>query len=279
MSAPHLFASHAIAARIEAADTHQLARCYEAVAKHLPGRPAAMIEVGGGVAPFVGKGLSLSRATGLGMSGPVSDQDLDALEAFYQKHDAEADIGVAPYADQTLFNGLGRRGFRLVQLDTLLALRIEPGTRFPPPAEGVTVRLAAPDEGPAWVRASIQGFSGSDSEVPAGLAETFEAAFHVLTSSYFFATVDGVLAGTAGVNLHAGTATLFGASTFPSSRCRGVQAALAHARLAAAEAAGCDLAFTRTSPGSPSQRNLERLGFRPVYSRARMAKTYSKPTK
>ena len=275
MNAPHLFASHAIVARIEAADTHHLARCYEAVAKHLPGRPGAMIEVGGGVVPFVGKGLSLSRANGLGMSVPVTDEDLDALETFYQQHDSEADIGVAPYADQTLFDGLGRRGFRLVQLDTLLALRIEPGTRFPPPAEGVTVRIATPDEGPAWVRASLEGFSGSDSEVPEGMAETFEAAFHVLTSSYLFATVDGVLAGTAGVNLHAGTACVFGASTLPGSRSRGVQAALVHARLAAAEAAGCDLAFTRTSPGSPSQRNLERLGFRPMYSRARMVKSYA----
>jgi GNAT superfamily N-acetyltransferase len=274
MSAPHLFASHAVAARIEAADTHQLTRCYEAVAKHLPQRRAAMIEVGGGAAPFVGKGLSLSRAVGLGMSGPVTDEDLDALEALYQQHESDADIGVCPYADQTLFDGLGRRGFRLLQLDTLLALRIAPGTRFPPPAEGVTVRVAAPDEGPTWVRASIQGFSGSDSEVPEGMAETFEAAFHVLTSSFFFAAAAGVLAGTAGVDLHAGTASLFGASTFPGSRGRGVQAALVHARLAAAEAAGCDLAFTRTSPGSPSQRNLERLGFRPVYSRARLVKSY-----
>lgn len=275
MSAPYLFASHAVATRIEAADTHHLTRCYEAVTKHLPGRAASMVEVAGGVAPFVGKGLSLSRAVGLGMCGPVSSADLDALEALYQQHEADAEIDVAPYADPTLFEGLGRRGFRLVALDTLLALRIEPGTRFPPPAEGVTVRTAAPSEGPAWVRASLQGFSGSDSEVPAGLAETFEAAFHVLTSTSFFATVDGALAGTAGVNLHAGTASLFGASTLPGCRNRGAQAALVHARLTAAEAAGCDLAFTRTSPGSASQRNLERLGFRPVYSRARLVKSFA----
>jgi len=33
--------------------------------------------------------------------------------------------------------------------------------------------------------------------------------------------------------------------------------------------------FARTSPGSPSQRNLERLGFQPVYSRARMVKSFT----
>lgn len=275
MSTPPLFADHALAARIEAADTHLLTQCYEAVARHLPERPSALIEVGGGVAPFVGKGLSLSRAVGLGMHGPVSSADLDALEDFYRQRGADADLSVAPHADPTLFEGLGRRGFRLVQLDTMLAQRLAPGARFPPPAAGVTVRAAMPDEGPAWVRASLQGFSGSDSEVPEGMAATFEAAFHVLTSTYYFATVDGVLAGTAGVNLHAGTADMFGTSTLPGARGRGAQTALIHARLAAAEAAGCDLVFARTSPGSPSQRNLERLGFRPMYSRARMVKSFA----
>ncbi len=55
MSAPHLFASHAIAARIEAADTYHLTRCYEAVVKHFPQRRSALIEVGGGVAPSSAK--------------------------------------------------------------------------------------------------------------------------------------------------------------------------------------------------------------------------------
>jgi GNAT superfamily N-acetyltransferase len=107
------------------------------------------------------------------------------------------------------------------------------------------------------------------------MAATFEAAFHVLTSTYYFATIDGVLAGTAGVDLHAGTADMFGTSTLPGARGRGVQTALVHARLAAAESAGCDLVFARTSPGSPSQRNLERLGFQPVCSRARMVKSFA----
>jgi GNAT superfamily N-acetyltransferase len=275
MSTSLFFADHALAARLEAADTQHLTRCYEAVVQHLPERPAALIEVGGGVAPFVGKGLSLSRAVGLGMRGPVTDADLDALEDFYRQRDVDADLAVAPYAHPTLFEALGRRGFRLVQLDTMLAQRLDPDAGFAPPAAGITVRVAALDEGRAWVGASLEGFSGSDSAVPAGMAASFEAAFHAPTSAYFFATIEGVVVGTGGVNLHAGTAGLFGASTLQGARGRGVQTALVHARLAAAQHAGCDLAFARTSPGSPSQRNLERLGFRPVYSRARMAKSFA----
>jgi hypothetical protein len=50
-----------------------------------------------------------------------------------------------------------------------------------------------------------------------------------------------------------------------------VQTALIRARLAFAAAAGCDLAAVNTVPGSVSQRNAERQGFRVVYTRALLA--------
>jgi hypothetical protein len=46
------------------------------------------------------------------------------------------------------------------------------------------------------------------------------------------------------------------------------QAALLHARLAHARAAGCELAAVTTQPGSKSQQNVQRLGFELIYSRA-----------
>jgi len=41
-----------------------------------------------------------------------------------------------------------------------------------------------------------------------------------------------------------------------------------HTQLAAAREQGCDLALTITSPGSDSQRNMERMGFRLAYTKA-----------
>jgi GNAT superfamily N-acetyltransferase len=268
-----LFADHALSARIEGADAQLLRQCYEAVNEHLPERVSACLEIAGGLAPFVGLRISLSRSVGIGMCGPVSEDDLDALEAFYRHHGADTDLGLSPYADPSLFASLGRRGFRLVELDTLLAQRLDTAAPLASSTGNVTVRRAAPDEGAAWVDASLSGFSGTDDNVPGEMSATFEAAFHVPTSHYLFALLDGVVAGTAGVNLHAKTANLFGASTLPHARRRGVQSALLDARLQLAREGGCDLAFTRTLPGSPSQRNAERHGFRTVYSRARMIKS------
>ncbi|HSO74006.1 MAG TPA: hypothetical protein VLU47_04145 [Blastocatellia bacterium] len=45
-----------------------------------------------------------------------------------------------------------------------------------------------------------------------------------------------------------------------------------HARLAFAVENGCDLAMVATQPGSGSQRNVERQGFRVVYTRTKFLK-------
>ena len=41
------------------------------------------ISVGGGVACYSGAGSWCNMATGLGMTGPVSDDDLDRLDLFF----------------------------------------------------------------------------------------------------------------------------------------------------------------------------------------------------
>ena len=58
-----------------------------------------------------------------------------------------------------------------------------------------------------------------------------------------------------------------GAATIPEMRKQGAQGELLKARLAYAAERGIELAMIVTQPGSGSQRNAERRGFRPVYTR------------
>jgi GNAT superfamily N-acetyltransferase len=88
----------------------------------------------------------------------------------------------------------------------------------------------------------------------------------------FIAWVDGEPAGSAALCMRDGVATLFSTSTHPSFRRRGVQTALIRARLAHASAAGCDIAIVTTSPGSDSQRNVQRYGFDVSYTRVTMTR-------
>jgi GNAT superfamily N-acetyltransferase len=80
-------------------------------------------------------------------------------------------------------------------------------------------------------------------------------------SCAYLAFINGEAAGDGVVGAHKGVAGLFGASTLPAFRSRGVQSALLDARLAWASAHGCDLAVSLTQPGSISHRNIERRGF------------------
>ncbi|MEP7123338.1 MAG: N-acetyltransferase [Byssovorax sp.] len=265
----------ALSARLELADARLHALGNAAVAEQLPARPRALLTLAGGVASYVGPRISLSRAVGLGMSGPVTAADLDALVDLYAQRREDARVLVSPYADATLFSGLGERGFRLDELGTMLARRLDPGDPIDPIALGITVRRIEPHERAAWVATSLAGFSGTDENVPGEMSATFEAVTHVPTTTYYFAAIGGVFAGTAALDVQSGAAHFLAASTLPGERRRGVQTALFRARLVAAQQAGCDLAFTQTVAGGPSQRNAERHGFTTVYSRARMVKPFA----
>jgi GNAT superfamily N-acetyltransferase len=64
-------------------------------------------------------------------------------------------------------------------------------------------------------------------------------------------------------------ALLAGASTVPAGRKQGAQLALLDARLRYAAEHGCTIAIMGASPGSQSQRNAEKNGFRIAYTRTK----------
>lgn len=99
----------------------------------------------------------------------------------------------------------------------------------------------------------IQGFARSSVEV----------------ATCFLAELDGEAIGAAALFMHGGVALLAGASTVPEGRKKGAQSALLDARLRTAASQGCDLAMMVAAPGSASQRNAERNGFRVAYTRTK----------
>jgi hypothetical protein len=83
----------------------------------------------------------------------------------------------------------------------------------------------------------------------------------------FLAELNGQAIATGVLLLHDGVALLGGASTIPEGRRQGAQLALLESRLRYAGENGCDLAMMCALPGSASQRNAERQGFRIAYTR------------
>jgi GNAT superfamily N-acetyltransferase len=60
--------------------------------------------------------------------------------------------------------------------------------------------------------------------------------------------------------------------SLPAFRRRGVQTALLDVRMQRAAEQGCELAMSLAQPGSASQRNIARQGFRTLYTRVKFEK-------
>jgi ribosomal protein S18 acetylase RimI-like enzyme len=267
---------HALSSRIEAVEAASIADAVRAVQRRLPDAGAAVITVAGGRAGFITAAMRLSRAAGLGMSVPVSREDVEAIEAFYGARACDARIVVSPFAHPSLFEHLGERGFRLEALDTVLVRRITPADRAPNTRSGVSVHRAA--DAAAWVRLSLTGFAPEGSGPALDRAPYYQAGFDDPGKAFLVAEVDGVAAGAGALFLAGDIAYFFAASTLPAYRGRGVQGALVAARLALAAEAGCELGYLVTDAGSGSQRNFERAGFTTAYSQAQLVKRYTTRT-
>ena len=256
-----------LARRLEEAESF----ASEAIALRLgrlrPAVGAAVEAVAGGRAVYAGPGSPLSEAKALGLHGPVTEADLDCLEAFYFGRGEPCRVFVCPLADPSLVEGLGRRGYRLSGFENFLAMPLDPEGEGPPAAAGIEVRPADVGEADLYARVVAPNFAG-----PGGLSDELRdlmaAMFGTGHGRAYLAYVDGEPAGGGAVLIHRGVALLAGAATLPAYRRRGVHAALHQARLALARRSGCDLAAQGAEPGSTSQRNAERRGLRVAYTRA-----------
>ncbi len=259
----------ALARRIEAMEAFACCDTANAVRK-LHGEVAATTEsIGGGWAVFTGVGSPISEARGLGMAGKVTEDDIEQLEAFYHSRGDSIRMEVCPLADLSLHQLLAKRGYRVLEFRNTLARSIAPGEIFRVENQSVTTRPAGISESQLWGETVGRGFA-EHLELTPELIDIMSCWVHSSIGACYLAQVNGEPAGGGAVAVHEGMALLGGASTLPAFRNRGIQTALIWVRLAHAAAAGCELAVTTTQPGSTSQRNCERQGFRVVYTRVKL---------
>jgi GNAT superfamily N-acetyltransferase len=261
----------ALSRRLERAEAESNAAFVEARASLDPAPGYTWCEVAGAYAMFDGIGSPLTQSFGLGLFAPAESSDLDALETFFAARGTDVNHEVSPLADAALLAMLHERGYRPVELTTVLHRALTPES-LPEPRTGgtgvVSTRTVAVGEVMAWAEASARGWG----ELPEVAA--FMKDFGVITgrsrgTTCFVAELEGEVVATGALVMHGGVALLAGASTIPAWRGRGAQSALLAARLTYAAEQGCDLAMMGAAPGSTSQTNAERQGFRVAYTRTK----------
>ncbi len=225
------------------------------------------IEAGGGVASFAGPSSPISHAIGVGMNGPVTESDIDSIEQFYRSRGAPANMDLCPLADPSLMETLGRRGYRITEFQNVLVSNVL--ACDPPPG----VRIAGPDEAGLWTRTMLAGFF-EKTEFTAEELTLGDGIFSMPSAAAFLATSEGAPAAAGAACLRGGVAYLFGDSTLPLFRKRGLHSALIRARMAWAAAGESTLAAACTVPGSGSQRNYLRAGFAVAYTKMNMCRDW-----
>ena len=258
------FADHALARRLEAADAEKHVRFVEARSRLATGEICGVIQVGGGVGAFAGTGIPYSRAVGLGLGSPVSDEELDQLAAFYQARGAAACVSLCPLAAQEMIRRLGERGYRLDHPMHTWFRELQSGWSYPPPPPQLSVRVIVGGEEPRWVQTAL------DLDISPPPDSVVSTVPHMRGASAYLASIADEPAGAGMMLVHEGVACLFSGNTRVRFRQQGLQHALLAARLSDAASQGCDLAMVHTEPGSPSQRNVERMGFRLAYTLFRL---------
>ena len=272
MIGPSDFVDLNLARRLEMAET--LAPEYvQALQGFTPAATSKI--VAGGTAIFGGTAYPANHIVGMGLYGLVTSADLDDVEEFYRSKGVPCEIVVSPLADRSLLDSLAPRGYRVSEFNSVLIRRLESGELIEP-SEGITIERVTATTAKLWDSVIVKGYAALGP-----LPENLFVPFATLQgSTNFIARVDGVPAGGSmgAILRHAGIAALFGTATLPEFRGRGVHTALINRRLWEAAKAGCEYAVVSTLPGSGSQRNMERRGFRVAYTKLVMVRTWPEQT-
>lgn len=254
-------ADMAIARRLEAAEAGNCRALAQMLAKYQPDTAAEPFA--GGVAVFAGVGSPMTHALGIGVSGPVSVEEMERMEAFFRKRGSACLIDLCPLADTSVIAYVQSHPYRITEFNNVMVRRIHTEDVFEPVSG---VRLVPAEEMGTWARVVSEGFS----EAMPVTDEMMKMMTETCGGSQCWLAGDGTPVAAAAMGIFESVALFYGDATLMSARRQGWQSAFIRRRLAAAQEQGCDLAVACVLPGSGSHRNYERAGFQLIYMRVNL---------
>lgn len=276
-----MFADVALAQQIDGAEARLCASIAEGVSTRQPEAGAVVTPLAGGLVVFAGSGSPANKAVGVGLDEPLDLAELATIEERWRERGEAMRVELSSLALPSVGQALTARDYRLIGFENVLGRPVAEPER-PVTAPSITLEELAPDDIGLWLELAVEGFAVPD-EGPAPLesyprdvlAGIFVDFARARDFRRYLARVDGEPAGSASLRLDGAIAQLCGAATLPAYRRRGVQTALLQRRLTDAAERGCTLAVVTTQPGSKSQANAQRRGFRVLYTRAVLVKRWS----
>ena len=273
-----IFTDKILSQKLERTEARTNADFVEARKILFPESNAEWIEVAGVYAMFDGAESPLTQTFGLGVFDEITDKELNEIEAFFKKHDAPVFHEVSPMADASLIGLLNERGYRPVELTSVMYRVFDSeDKKLSPKNPNIRTRIIGADEIDVFAKTAVKGWSAEMPEFTEFGLELCTVGANSKGAFSFIAEIEGVPAATGTLFICDDVAALAGASTIPQYRKQGAQNALLAARLNYARENNCKVAMMGASPGSQSQRNAEKNNFRVAYTRTKWhLKNYEK---
>jgi GNAT superfamily N-acetyltransferase len=260
-----IFANRELAGRLEQAEGYACVQFAKARKKLFADCDSAWMRCAGIDVVFDGADAPTTQTFGLGMTPGPDPATLEGIERFFIERGAPVMHEVCPLAGPTVFDLLCGRGYRPIEISSVLYRSVaEPESQS---EDGIRVHAIEPEEADLWSEVNVRGWTHEHPEYREFLKQVGGILMTRAHSPCFLAELEGVAGAAGGLCLHEGVALFAGAATVPEMRRRGMQRALLQARLRYARQQGCDLAMMVAEAGSESQRNAERMGFRVAYTR------------
>jgi GNAT superfamily N-acetyltransferase len=261
------FSDLALSRRLEQAEGFACAQFAEASRRLYSDRGSEWIERAGVYAVFNGVDSPITQTFGLGLNADWNESWLDSIEQFFLSRKASVFHEVSPFAGPEVLDILCKRNYRPIEISNVLYRSVGPPTDTQ--QAPIRVRVVAQEEAQQWSDVSARGWSHEHPEYREFLLEAGSIAVASRKNRCFLASYDGVPGAAGALFLNNGIALFGGAATVPELRRRGLQTALLHERMRYAFDHACDIAMMVALPGSDSQRNAERRGFRIAYTRTK----------
>ena len=265
-----IFSDKALAQKLERTEARANADFVESRALLFPASGAEWIEVAGVYAMFDGIESPSTQTFGLGVFAEITNAELTAIEAFFKRHNAPVFHEVSPLADPSLMALLNERGYQPIELTSVMYQTLNAETAPGLPNNpNISTRIIGKDEVEIWAKMCAAGWAGEMPELSGFMLEFCSIGANSKSSLPFIAELDGQPIASGSMSIYEDVAMLAGASTIPAGRNKGAQTALLAARLQHAAEKGCTIAIMGALPGSQSQRNAEKNGFRIAYTRTK----------
>jgi GNAT superfamily N-acetyltransferase len=265
-----IFSDRNLSRKLELTEARSNASFVEARARVSPESDAEWIQAAGAYAMFDGIESPLTQTFGLGIFDEVTGDDLNRIEEFFRVRNAPVFHEVSPLADASLFEMLNERGYQPIEFTSVMYRSLEGKINLGLPINReIVTRIIKAGEDKIWAQTSANGWATEMEGLGEFMFEFGQISAKCDGGFPFLAELACEPISTGMLFVYEDAALLAGTSTVPEGRRRGAQTALLDARLRYAAVRGCRLAMMGAAPGSQSQKNAEKNGFRIAYTRTK----------